>query len=91
MYCKLKVVEEPEEINLIKCYNVLIKKLEDFPSDNEFTIRDLFDNEMAQWDDLSQGIKVALGRYFYSNIKNRKDIEILGYGTGKIMKYCKKY
>jgi len=87
LYCKSRII--PEEIIFIKYYNYLMDKLEAFPSDNEFTLRDLFEDEIEKWDDIPNGIKVALGRHFYSKNKHREDIKFLGYSTRGAMKYLK--
>ena len=87
MYCKSLIVPEVE---FNKYYKHLIRKVEAFPYSITFTIRDLIEVEI--WDAIPKGIKLAIGRQFYSQVKNRaiENIDIIGYGAARTMRYSKK-
>ena len=87
MYCKYKIISETK---FIKYYNHLIKTLETFPLHIIFTIRDLMGSEI--WSNIPRGIKLAIGKQFYSQVHTRiiDNINIEGYGSAKTMRYSKK-
>jgi hypothetical protein len=87
MYCKSLIVSGTK---FIKFYNHLIKKLESFPLHITFTIRDIMGNEL--WENIPKGIKLSIGRQFYSQVNSRiiENIKIEGYGAAKTMRYSKK-
>jgi hypothetical protein len=87
MYCKSLIISEA---NFIKYYNHLIKKIEKFPLGISFTIRDLMGDEI--WDKIPKGIKLSMGRQFYTQVNNGilANIKVEGYGAAKTMRYSKK-
>ena len=86
MYCKSLIIPK---IEFNKYYKFLVRKVETFPSNINFTIRDLMGIEI--WDDIPKGIKLAIGRQFYSQVDKGilKNINIVGYGAAKTMQYSK--
>jgi hypothetical protein len=86
MYCKSKIIPESE---FTKYYDLLIKKIEIFPLNVIFTIRDIFKDEI--WNNIPKGIKLAMGRQFYLqvNAKIIDNIKIEGYGAARTMRYSK--
>jgi hypothetical protein len=87
MYCKSIIIQKSE---FTKYYKDLIKKVNEFPLNVIFTIRDLFENNI--WDEIPKGIKLAIGRQFFSQVNTNiiDNIQIEGYGAAKTMRYSKK-
>jgi len=87
MYCKSIIFSESE---FTKYYNYLIDKIKMFPPNVIFTIRDIIEDEM--WGTIPKGIKLAIGRQFYSQVNSKiiDNINIEGYGAAKTMRYSKK-
>jgi hypothetical protein len=87
MYCKSIILPESE---FTKYYDYLIDKIKTFPPNITFTIRDIMKDEM--WNTIPKGVKLAIGRQFYSQVHSRiiDYIDIVGYGAAKTMRYSKK-
>jgi len=87
MYCKSIILSESE---FTKYYDYLIDKIKIFPPNVTFTIRDIIKDEM--WNTIPKGIKLAIGRQFYSQVNSKiiDNINIEGYGAAKTMRYSKK-
>jgi hypothetical protein len=87
MYCKSILIPTTK---FCQYYKRLLKKIKELPSSSlKFTIRDLWKTE--DWDTIPKGIKLAMGRQFYSEVDKRliKNINIEGYGSAKTMQYSK--
>ena len=86
MFCKSKILSESE---FGKYYKLLIAKVKEYPVNVKFTIRDIIGDET--WDNIPKGIKLALGRRFYSQANGQIidgiKIKIEGYGAAKTMRY----
>ena len=87
MYCKSILFSKSD---FTVYYNHLINKVNEYPANVKFTIRDVIGDEM--WDNIPIGTKLALGRQFYSQVHIGRiyDINIEGYGAAKTMRYSKK-
>ena len=87
-YCKSKIV--PSEFT--ENYKLLLRKVEELPSNSEFSIRQLWEQNYQDWDKISRGVKLALGRHFYSQIQKESIKNVLekGYGQNGTMYYIKK-
>ncbi|MDR1596282.1 MAG: single-stranded DNA-binding protein [Treponema sp.] len=85
-YIKSMVI--PNEFN--EQYKKLIQKIIDLKPNTVFTVKDLW--EPDEWDKISRGVKLSLGKHFYKNVesKNIVNIKIKGFGISGIMCYIKK-
>ena len=80
---KISIKDEFEEK-----YSELIKNLSKLESGAEFTIKDDIlwgDNE---WEKISRGVKLALGKQFFKN-RSQLGVKDIGYGQFGIMRYRK--
>ena len=87
-YCKSKIIAS--EFNI--CYELLLKKINELPSKFEFSIRQLLEDDENHWENISKGVKLAIGRQFYSQVHNKyiKTVFEKGYGKNGTMFYMKK-
>jgi len=71
-------------------YKELLQKVKKLKSGDEFNIKILWKPD--EWDNISKGVKLSLGKHFYKNIevKNIEDVIIKGFGKAGIMLYTKK-
>ena len=87
MFCKSKILDTTFYEN----YQLLLAKIDALPSNTnlKFSISDLFANE--QWLIIPKGVRLAIGKQFYSMVKNKiiKKVKIEGFGTSKTMRYSK--
>ena len=84
-YIRSKVI--PNEFNIK--YSYLIKKISKLKPDTIFTVKTLW--RIDEWNEIPKGIKLSLGKHFYTNVKlgNFTNIKIIGYGKYGIMNYLK--
>ena len=87
-YIKSKVV--PNEFDLR--YDELLQKVNQLESGKEFSIKELW--EKNEWDCISRGVRLSLGRHFYRNIAETQppkidNAKIKGFGVAGIMRYTK--
>jgi hypothetical protein len=70
-------------------YSDLIQKVLNLEPNEEFSIKDLWGSN--EWDKISRGVKLSLGKHFYKNVKagNINDVAIKGFGISGIMCYIK--
>jgi hypothetical protein len=70
-------------------YKELILKVSKLKSNTSFTIKELW--EPDEWDKISRGVKLSLGKHFYKNVetKNIDNVRIKGFGVSGIMCYIK--
>lgn len=70
-------------------YKKLLKKVEKLQNSKnlKFFIRDLWNVE--EWNTVPKGIKLALGKQFYSDVVSRKikNVDKDGFGSGRTMRY----
>jgi hypothetical protein len=85
-YIKSMII--PNEFN--KQYKNLIQKIINLKTNTVFTVKDLW--EYDEWDKISRGVKLSLGKHFYKNVetKNIDNVRIKGFGVSGIMCYIKK-
>jgi len=83
-YCKSRIIDNEFNIK----YAELLNLLEDVEPNTEFTIKDLWKN--GGWEDISRGVKLALGKHFFKNVEKKKyDVAKKGFGKAGIMCYVK--
>jgi hypothetical protein len=87
-YCKSIII--PSEFT--ENYKLLLRKVKKFPSNSEFSIRQLWEQNYQEWDQISRGVKLALGRHFYSQVQKNsiKNVVKKGFGQNGTMYYIKK-
>jgi len=87
-YCKSRIIDS--EFNLY--YRLLLNKIDELPSKFEFSIRQLLEDDENHWENISRGVKLAIGRQFYSQVHNKyiKTVSKKGYGKNGTMFYLKK-
>ena len=86
-YCKSKLIDS----EFSKNYKILLQLIERVPLNDEFSIRQLFENDGNRWESISRGTKLALGRHFYSQVHKKiiKTVGESGYGKYGTMFYVK--
>ena len=87
MFCKSKILNT----GFYENYQLLLRSVKELPSSNmKFSISDLFDNQ--QWKNIPRGVRLAIGKQFFSMVKNKviPNVNIEGFGTSKTMRYSKK-
>jgi hypothetical protein len=84
-YIKSKII--PNEFN--KKYKDLIQKVSKLDLNKYFSIKDLWKPD--EWDKISRGVKLSLGKHFYKNVEsgNINNVAIKGFGISGIMCYIK--
>jgi predicted DNA-binding protein len=84
-YIKSMII--PNELN--EQYNNLIQKIIKLKPDTVFSIKDLW--EYDEWNKISRGVKLSLGKHFYKNVEAKKihDVKKKGFGVAGIMCYKK--
>jgi hypothetical protein len=87
-YCKSKIIDT--EFNIY--YKLILEKIDELPSKFEFSIRQLLEGDENNWENISRGVKLALGRQFYSQVDSKyiKTVNKKGYGKNGTMFYIKK-
>jgi hypothetical protein len=87
-YCKSKIISS----EFIENYKLLLWMVEEAPSRKIFSIRQLWEENEKDWEKISRGVKLAIGRQFYSQVskKNIKNVIEKGYGPNGTMYYIKK-
>lgn len=71
--CGLKVTQYVKrfligDVEFEERYNYLIKRSKEMPEDCVFTVKSMF----KDWEEISKGVKLSLGRNFYELVKNEK-------------------
>jgi hypothetical protein len=87
-YCKSKLISSEFNEN----YKLLLKMVEKAHSKKIFSIRQLWEENEETWEKISRGVKLAIGRQFYSQVNKRniKNVIENGYGPNGTMYYMKK-
>jgi hypothetical protein len=65
-YIKSMII--PNEFN--EQYKKLIQKIINLKPNTIFTVKDLW--EPDEWDKISRGVKLSLGKHFYKNVETKK-------------------
>jgi hypothetical protein len=86
-YCKSKIIDSEFNEN----YKLLLEKVQNCLPNSEFSIRELWKNNVKDWEQISRGVKLAIGRQFYSQVhkKNIKNVIEKGFGRNGTMFYIK--
>lgn len=84
----IKSIITPNEFN--EEYKNLLQKVINLKPNTVFTVKDLWESD--EWDKISRGVKISLGKHFYKNVaeKNIDNIRVKGFGVSGIMCYIKK-
>jgi len=87
-YCKDKIIDSEFNIN----YKLLLEKIEELPSKQVFSIHKLWENDENYWEQISRGVRLAMGRQFYSQVNKKiiKNVSEKGFGPNGTMYYIKK-
>lgn len=89
-YIKTKVISNEFDIR----YDELLQKVNQLASGNEFSIKELWEDEPGEWDNISRGVRLSLGRHFYRNVAETQppkinNVKEKGFGVAGIMRYTK--
>jgi len=88
-YIKSMVI--PNEFDIR--YEELLQKVNQLEHGRDFSIKELWENE-NEWDSISRGVRLSLGRHFYRNVAETQPPKIInvkekGFGVAGIMRYTK--
>ena len=88
-YCKSRIITS----EFARHYEMLLNRIDELPSKFEFSIRQLLEGDENIWGNISRGVKLAIGRQFYSQVDNKyiKTVSKKGYGKNGTMFYIKKW
>ncbi|MCL2832785.1 MAG: single-stranded DNA-binding protein [Treponema sp.] len=86
-YCKSRIIDSEFYIN----YKLLLEKVEELPSKCKFSIHLLWESDENYWNQISRGVRLAMGRQFYSQVSKKviKNVSENGYGPNGTMYYIK--
>jgi hypothetical protein len=87
-YIKSKVI--PNEFDVR--YEELLQKVDRLEHNKEFSIKELWEKD--EWDCISRGVRLSLGRHFYRNVVETQppkidNVKKSGFGVAGIMRYIK--
>jgi len=84
-YIKSRVI--PGEFN--EKYEELLQKVKHYHSKKDFSVKSLW--EQNEWENISRGVKLSLGKHFYRNVIAEKidNVKKIGFGEAGIMLYKK--
>lgn len=73
-------------------YEELLQKVNQFEQGKEFSIKELW--ETNEWNCISRGVRLSLGRHFYRNVVETQppkidNVKKMGFGVAGIMRYMK--